>query len=1350
MVNTETASKPRPTPAEFPLTAIQMGMVYESTLAARPWVNLEQVVVHLDDEALEPVALGAAWGRVAQRHAALRLRILWRGREQPVQSLAPDPIAPPLTVEDWQSLPPAAQDEALARFLDADRAVGVDLEQGPSWRVALFRLGARKSVMVWTIHHALIDGRSIAMVLQDLFAALADAAAFADVRPPSLDFAGFCAAAEPADTRAAQAHFTTALDGFDQPNTLAQPQPAPVSPLASRHRQIERRLDPDLTAALSARAERAQVTLASMVHAAWGLVVARHSGRGDAVFGVTRSGRHALPGAQDLVGCLINTLPLRLDIATPATVDDLLRQVRAASVAMRPHEFASLTEVRRWAGLPATLPLFDSMVMFERASLTETLRARDPSWSRRRVTLHEEGALPLTLAVHGDPCLAIALEHDPARIPDALAETLLSHFTTLLAALAHSDATTPLWRLSMLPPADAEALVALGRPDGPLAPEPACIATRFEARVRAQPHAPALSQVGQDRALDYETLDRRANGLAHRLRAEGAGPGQIVAIGLDRSVDFVVSMLAILKTGAAFLPVDPAYPEPVIDHMLRDSGARLMLARNARRHPAGLNVLSPVAPASATPPDRDTGPAIDPDRLAYVIYTSGSTGKPKGVRVPQRAVSAHASAIIHAFGLTPADRCLQFASLSFDVSIEEMIPTLLSGGELVLRDAGMAQSISAFLDAVEARGLSVLNLPTAFWHILVDDMATSGRPLPAPVRLVIAGGERINARSLATWQRLVPGVRWLNGYGPTETTITCTLHEPGPVAPDDDIPIGRPTRHARAYVLAADGSLAPRGCPGDLWIGGAAVSDGYIGQPERTAQLFRPDHLAGHGRIYRTGDRAFWRPDGTLGFLGRQDRQVKMRGFRIDLRHIETVLEREPGVGRAMVRVLDAGSPAARLVAWVTGADGLSPPDPETLAQAAMRNLAPHMRPAIVPIDEFPRTPGGKIDTNALPAPSARAQAGASASDEPADARTRQIARMMGALLRQEPLGPDEDFVALGGHSLLAVRLIGQIEAAFGLRVAVGDLHRNPTPRTLSAAIDAANLGPRYIIPIQPGGSLPPLFGVHVLGHNEEFYRPLAAELGPDQPVLGLTVGLVTKDTPIGVEKTARCYFEEIQQHYPTGPIGLAAVSLGSYIAFELARLLHEAGRQVHVVALFDAEGPGGRSRLKGLAWTRAHLGRLRHEGIGYFSHVLSNRLSDLRYRLTRRKLTLAADQDDFAPLTLSAFVAANEMAVEAYHARPLAIPLTIFRALDDVFDTPDCYREGLGWAGVAQAGFTMTDVPGDHLSILEPPNVSILARHLRAAMAGRPKGQRATAPQEADLAPAMPPDMAERLNAAT
>lgn len=858
------------------------------------------------------------------------------------------------------------------------------------------------------------------------------------------------------------------------------------------------------------------------------------------------------------------------------------------------------------------------------------------------------------------------------------------------------------------------ALIALGTPEHAVGP-PFDLVERFRATVARAPGAIAVEAAGMaDDRLSYGALDARSDGLAAVLQSEGAGPGQIVAIKLGRSPDYIVALIAVLKTGAAFLPVDPAYPEAVIAHMLGDSAARLIVTDDTAFAVPGSCTIRP----DADPGDRTLSPLRrDPNGRAYVIYTSGSTGLPKGVVIPDRALAGHVDAVTRLYRLTPDDRVFQFLSLSFDFSLEEIIPTLLSGATLVLRSDAAADSARTFLEELANRRVTTVYLPTAFFHVLVDFMSSGGLRMPPGVRTMNIGGERVDPRSLREWLRIEPEIETLNGYGPTETTITCTVFLAGPDLPEGEIPIGSATDHTCLYVAAKDGSLAPRGAIGELWIGGVGVGDGYLGLPDRTALSFLPDHFRGKGRVYRSGDRASWRPDGDLNFLGRKDRQVKLRGVRIDLGQIERALERSRPDLQVLAAVRDPNTPKARLLAWAMAIDGAAPVDIEALSRAARSDLPAAMRPQIIAVSSFPRTARGKIDLAALPEPEhhpPRVE-----DDTPMSELETRIAALFTQTLGGTPIGAQDDFYELGGHSLMAASLVGRIETELGAKISVLELRRHPTPRGLAEVVRRGSSGPRNIFPIQPLGSRPPLFAVHILGGVDgDYYTGLAEQLGPDQPVLGLSIGVQARDKPTGIENTAERYLEEIQEFHPEGPINLAAVSLGAYFAWELARRLRAAGREVGLLVLFDAAGPGGRGNVSGLARVRANLRTIRHRGYGAIPAAIANRLEDLRFRrIASRRKHRASEGEHMELVTGVDFIVANQMAVDAYVPQPIDVPLTIFRSQENFFDSEACIRSGLGWQRVAQGGYEVIDVPGGHLTMLDPPHVAILAGHIARAL---------------------------------
>ena len=922
---------------------------------------------------------------------------------------------------------------------------------------------------------------------------------------------------------------------------------------------------------------------------------------------------------------------------------------------------------------------------------------------------------------------------------------MADHLTRLVESLAVSDDDTAVGALRMLGDDERHRLVDDRNPTTPVDAGAERFIDGFERRARQHADAVAVDDLEGGPVLTYGALDERANRLAHVLVAAGASQDHPVAVCMHRSVDFVVSVLAVLKAGAAYLPLDPTYPAASLSHMLDDSGARLVLAhaRSADGIPTdGVRQLlvvddlsSALDAAAPTPPGR---PERREDDLAYVIYTSGTTGAPKGVMISDRSLRAFCTAVTERYELVDTDRVLQFSSLSFDVSVEELLPTLSAGATVVLRSQDMSASMRSLVEATASAGLSVLNLPSAIWHELVEHLDATGERLAASVRLVVVGGERVSRRVYEVWSRLHPEVRWLNGYGPTETTVTCTSFDPaGRYHADsgEELPIGRPLGNARAYVLDSTGAtLVPDGQPGELWIGGSGVALGYLGRPELTAERFRPDPFVDDpsARMYRTGDRARWSAHGDLEYLGRVDRQIKLRGFRIEPGEVERVLEQHARVRQAFVALRPDRSGSDRLVGWIVAErDGGADPA-EVLAWAATR-LPTHAVPsALAVVDELVHTPAGKVDLDALPEPAARGDGGAEPAGPaaaPADALEAKLCEIFGDVLgRAAPVAVDASFFDLGGHSLLAVRLIGRLDTALGSRVTMSTLHGAPTPRALARVLEqqglvesVAQVEPDqvYLSTIQPHGDRPPLYGIHVLGANGAFFRPLAARLGDDQPVFGLSATDPDEHTPTAVEEIAARYVDEIQQHRPDGPLSLAAVSLGGFVAFEVAQQLTAKGRDVRVLALFDSAGPGGRRTVTVAQRVAIHLGQLRTGGSAYAAAAMRRFLARLREYGDTARVWLHRRNGGDTPddLWMHRFVLANTEAADRYVARPYSGRMVVFHASEEVFDAPETIRDALGWACVAAGSIELVEVPGRHMSMLDEPHVAELAEALRTAM---------------------------------
>ncbi|HEX8243591.1 MAG TPA: amino acid adenylation domain-containing protein, partial [Longimicrobium sp.] len=591
----------------------------------------------------------------------------------------------------------------------------------------------------------------------------------------------------------------------------------------------------------------------------------------------------------------------------------------------------------------------------------------------------------------------------------------------------------------------------------------ACVHELFEAQVERTPGAVAL--VAESAALTYRELDGRANRLAHHLRGVGVGIETPVAIHLARGAELVVAMLAVLKAGGAYVPLDPAYPAERLAWMVADSGAAVLVTqerlRGAFALSAGVRVVSVDGDADHVAGERADGPAVPalPGTLAYVIYTSGSTGTPRGVGVEHRSLAAYLAAVIREYGLGAGDRLLQFHSVSFDPAAEEVFATLLSGAALVVREGSPVADPRVFWDACGRDGITVLDLPTAYWHSIVPHLESHPDVLPPSLRLAVTGGERMLPGPLAAWRRVAGGrVRLLNGYGPTEATIAVTLWDTAGAGEGEVavVPIGAPLANSRCYVLDEWMRPLPVGVPGELYVGGVQVARGYLRSPRATADRFVPEPFGGHAgaRLYRTGDRVRWSADGNLEFLERTDFQVKIRGFRIEPGEIEARLAEHPAVRQAVVIARETAASDRRLVAYYMADEQL---EVEALRRHVSERLPEHMVPAAyVHLEALPLTGSGKLDRNALPAPEGDAYA-RRGYEAPQGETEQALAEIWSELLGVERVGRRDNFFELGGHSLLIVKLIARMGRR-DLHVEVGTLFTRPTIVELAQAVSRDSL----------------------------------------------------------------------------------------------------------------------------------------------------------------------------------------------------------------------------------------------------------------------------------------------------
>ncbi len=994
---------------------------------------------------LDVAALEHALSEVVRRHEALRTTLAERGG-RPVQVVHPAaPVV--LPVADLSALPDAERGAALRRLAAEEAARPFDLAAGPLLRVALLRLGGEEHVLLLTVHHAVGDAWSTSVLLGDLAAAYGGAA-LPDLPVQYADFAAWQRAWLTGDVLDAhrgwwRGRLAGAPPALELPTD--RPRPAAWSGRGAAHPFA---LAPELSGALKALARAEGATPFMVLLAAWQVLLGRWSGQDDVVVGTPVAGRTAAE-TEGLVGLFVNTLALRVDLSGDPPFREVVARVRDAALGAYAHQELPFERLVEELGVRRDLarnPVFQVVFALQN---TPGLPVEMSG-----VRLEVEGAesatakfdLALAMAESGDGFQA-ALEYAVDLFDRETAERMAAHFRVILEGIAAG----PSRRVSELPlvePAEARMLEAWsGASVAPAAPWTP-VHERVLARAAEAPHAVAV--VLGDTRTTYGELARRSGELAARLAARGVGPETRIALLAERSPEQVAAMLAVLRAGAAYLPIDPSTPDRRIARILADAGVPVVLTQRplaGRLEGFGGEVVL-LDPSSEQNGASAAGAVShSPSSLAYVVYTSGSTGTPKGVAVTHGGLANLVDWHLDAFGVTAADRATQLAGLGFDAAVWETWPYLVAGAELhLVADEEVRASPEALRSLLLDRGITLAFAPTA----LAETLLALEWPRETALRALLTGGDALRVRPR-------PGApfRLVNNYGPTESTVVATSGVVPPAETGRPPAIGRPIRGVRAIVLDAALRPAPVGVPGELCVGGAQVARGYLGRPEPTAAAFVPDPLAGEpgARMYRTGDRARWLASGELEFLGRLDQQVKVRGFRIEPGEVEAALLAHPSVREAVVVAREAGPGDRRLVAYVVGAEGTAPAADALRAHLRAR-LPEYMLPAaFVALAALPLTAHGKLDRRALPEP--ELDAGRGGGDAPRSVTGELLAGIWAELLGGEP-GMQDDFFELGGHSLLAAQVTSRVRAVLGVEMPLRALFEAPTLAGLAARVDAA------------------------------------------------------------------------------------------------------------------------------------------------------------------------------------------------------------------------------------------------------------------------------------------------------
>ncbi|WP_249605195.1 non-ribosomal peptide synthetase [Chromobacterium sp. IRSSSOUMB001] len=1015
----------------LPLSPLQQGLLFHALYDER-----EVDAYHVRNRfelrgVLDACRLRRAAEALLQRHPNLRSAFVYKGLAQPRQ------VVPREFELDWREEDLSGQNAAaLDALLEADLRRRFDPGKPPLLRFILVKLDAERHQLLWSFHHLLFDGWSMPILMDELFALYRQGESAA--LPPAAPYRDYLAWLQQQDKAAAARAWAASLEALDEPAKLA------AAAAGERQLTLSRQTE---TAPLQARARQLGVTLNTLLQAAWAILLARLSASDDVVFGVTVSGRPPeLPGVERMVGLLINTVPLRLRLRPEETLAALLQRLQTQQAALIEHQHLSLAEIQQAAG---RTELFDTLLVFESYPALPGAADGKVADGLALIPLGGDGAdtshYPLSLCAVPGPELELRFGYRPdlfsADAVDGIARQLLE-----LLRLIAEQPELPLSRLQPATPAQQDALAAWNRTAAPL---PAATLTQLlERQAELSPDAEALRF--DEVALSYRQLHQRANRLARRLRADGVGPETLVAVALPRSIDLVVALLAVLKAGGAYLPLDLDYPAERIAFMLDDAQPAVVLSRSELL--AGLPVeralcLDQIDAALETLSDAPLELAGDDRHPAYVIYTSGSTGRPKGAVNSHRAIVNRLLWMQHAYPLADNDVVLQKTPSSFDVSVWEFFWPLLAGASLLLARPDGHRDPAYLAELIRRRGVTTLHFVPSMLDAFLLEPASAGC---VSLRRVLCSGEALPAPLLARAAQTLP-CPLHNLYGPTEAAVDVTAWTCDPARDSRSVPIGHPIWNTQLFVLDSMLRPLPPGIPGELYLAGVGLARGYLRRPGLTAERFVAHPFAVGQRLYRTGDRVVRRDDGALEYLGRLDHQVKLRGLRIELGEIEAALLDQPGVAQAVVLIREDAPGQRRLVAYAVPAAGAEA-DVARWRDAMAARLPDYMVPAAwVALDALPLTPNGKLDRRALPAP----ELTLAEHREPVTEKEKLLAEAFAQTLGLERVGLDDSFFNLGGDSLLALRLKGLALKA-GISFELANLFEHHTVALLAAHAEQA------------------------------------------------------------------------------------------------------------------------------------------------------------------------------------------------------------------------------------------------------------------------------------------------------
>jgi amino acid adenylation domain-containing protein len=1342
----ETAGDEAGRAREFPASFAQQRLWFLDRLEPNSALYNVPVAMHLSGR-LDPPALERALREIVARHEVLRTTFDVR-EGQLMQVVSPEPRRLELPVVELDARTPQEVEAVAGRMATEEASHPFDLARGPLLRARLLRFGEDEHVLLLTMHHIVSDGWSVTIIfneLSELYAAFSrgQESPLAALPIQYADYAVWQRERLRSDVLEGQLKYWRGqLGGEPLPALKIGSRRAARASYRGGQEVVE--LGEGLRRALQRRCKEQRVTLYMLLLAAFDVLLYRYTGEKDVVVGTPIANRLSRK-AEGLIGFFVNTLVLRVKVEGRESFAELLSRVRSVALDAYDHQempFEKLVEALQPERSAGHLPLFQVMFVLQNTP-KPVLHSAGLTFRELPVELELEKA-DLTLGViEHERGLTVGISYRKDLFEPTLVRQMLRHYRTLLEGVAR-DPFRGVSELPLFDEGELRRMLAEWNDTACEYPSGRCVQHLFEERVARAPEAVAV--VFEDEQLSYGELNGRANRIARYLRKAGVGPETRVGVMLERGPSMIESVLGVLKAGGCYVPLDAQLPRERLAYMLEDAGAAVLLTE---RKPAeqlgdatGVRVicLDLVREQLAAESAENFESGATADNLAYVIYTSGSTGRPKGVMVEHRSLCNMAVAQADTFGLGAEDRVLQFASLSFDASIFEIVAALYAGAALCLVARETLLGGPDFIRFLRERGVTFTLLPPSVLGVL------PGAELP-DLKTLCVGGAPCPAEVLARWSK---ARRFFNLYGPTEATVYATAA----LCADDGQPppIGRPIFNTQAYLLDADLKPVPVGAVGEIYLAGVGLARGYLNHPALTAERFIPNPFgnATGARLYRTGDLARYLPEGEIEFVGRVDSQLKIRGFRVELGEIESVLGVHPSVRQATVFEREAPNGEMRLAAYLLPREGEAP-DVSELRDYLSERLPAYMIPsAFVFVNSFPLTVSGKIDARSLPQPIWTPAVRETGRAAPRNTREEALIEMWEGLLGTKGIGIRDNFFEFGGNSILMMQAIAQTNEAFDVNLPVAAFYESPTIEAIAdiilklwrapmleeaSEVFDANMQarPAPIFALQPVGSKPPFFCVHPVGGHLGDYRELARELAAyDQPVYGLQAWGLDEDAEPSdrVEEMAASYAEAVLSVQPRGPFRLGGYCSGGVLALEVARELRRRGHEVSLLALLGAQPNLANSAALDEIMPNFDL----------FSSVFFG--DELKITLTHEALRPLGREErmekiweefcrqspvDSARLGKTIFrrlykvYMANMRATANYTPRPFDGRVALFESAEQQAK----HERGSDWEGFCRGPLERHRLEGNHITLMRRPHVRELAKRLNACL----NGEEAAAP---------------------